>query len=320
VSSYVRCSEDVDLIGLILETVRQVPSGRVTTYGDVAMALGDVRAAKAVAEVLSDPDFGEAPRHRVVNLDGEIGPRVFGSIPSAKLLQKEKVAIKNGRVEDLDKFRFTDFEVLPVLDMLKLEQEALRYHVIESDDFDKSSIVAGLDVSYSNEKACVALVRMDMESLEVMEVRHAIGRVRFPYVPGYLSYRELPMVRRVFRETDGDILLIDGQGVLHPRGFGIACQIGVCFNVPTIGAAKNLLTGTVVGHGRRDEILVDGMVRGMRLRHKRGKGVFVSVGHRVSLNTACALCERLMIKEVPEPLRLAHILATRERKAMEMEE
>jgi deoxyribonuclease V len=320
VSSYVRCSEDVDLIGLILETVRQVPSGRVTTYGDVAKALGDVRAAKAVAEVLSHPDFGEAPRHRVVNLDGEIGSGVLGSIPSAKLLQKEKVAIKNGRVEDLDKFRFTDFEVLPVLDMLKLEQEALRYQVIESDDFERSSIVAGLDVSYSNDKACVALVRMDLESLEVMEVRHAIGRVRFPYVPGYLSYRELPMVRRVLLETDGDILLIDGQGVLHPRGFGIACQIGVCFNVPTIGAAKSLLTGTVVGHGQRDEILVNGMVRGMRLRHRRGKGVFVSVGHRVSLNTACALCERLMIKEVPEPLRLAHVLATRERKAMELEE
>jgi deoxyribonuclease V len=320
VSSYVRCSEDVDLVGLILETVRQVPSGRVTTYGDVAKALGDVRAARAVAEVLSHPDFGESPRHRVVNLDGEVGSGVLGPIPSAKLLQKENVAIKNGRVEGLDKFRFTDFEVPPVLDVLKIEQEALRSHVIESDDFDKSSLVAGLDVSYSNDKACGALVRMDPESLEVMEVRHAIGRVRFPYVPGYLSYRELPMVRKVCRETDGDILLIDGQGVLHPRGFGIACQIGVCFNVPTIGAAKSLLTGTVVGLGQRDEILVDGMVRGMRLRPKRGKGVFVSVGHRVSLNTACALCERLMIKEVPEPLRLAHILATRERKAMELEE
>lgn len=320
-SSSARCSEDVDLVGMILEAVSQVPEGRVTTYGDVAKALGDIRAARAVAEVLSHVDCSGVPRHRVVNAEGEIRRDTNGSTPlaGARLLREERVAVKNGRVEDLDGARFTDLMVPPILSRLRVEQVALRSSVIESDDFATSSCVTGLDVSYSEVKACVALVRMDVESLEVVEVRCAVGEVRFPYIPGYLGYRELPMVRKVYDASDHDVLLIDGQGVLHPRGFGIACQVGVCLDAATIGAAKSLLMGTVAGCGARTEIMVDGKVRGMRLRPKGRKGVFVSVGHRVSLETACAVCERLMTKGVPEPLRLAHAYATRERKRMEME-
>ncbi len=320
-SSSARCSEDVDLVGMILEAVNQVPEGRVTTYGDVAKALGDVGAARAVAEVLSHVDCSGVPRHRVVNAEGDVGIDATGSIPldRARLLREERVAVRNGKVEGLDGVRFTDLIVPPILCRLREEQEALRPSVIESDDFAMSNCVTGLDVSYSEVKACVALVRMDVESLEVVEVRCAIGEVRFPYIPGYLGYRELPMVRKVYEVSDHDVLLIDGQGVLHPRGFGIACQVGVCLNAATIGAAKSLLTGAVAGYGARAEILVDGKVRGMRLRPKGGRGVFVSVGHRVSLETACAVCERLMIKGVPEPLRLAHAYATKERKRMEME-
>jgi deoxyribonuclease V len=320
VSSSARCSEDVDLNGIILDAVNQVPSGRVTTYGDIAKALGDVKAARAVAEVLSHLEPQEAPRHRIVNQNGEIGWEADAGTPSAKLLRKEKVHVRNGVVEDLERLRFTDFKVHPVLSRLRQEQEDLRPSIIELDDFGETNCVAGMDVSYSGDKTCIALVRMDLKSFDVLEVRCAVGEVRFPYIPGYLSYRELPMVRKVYREEDQDILLIDGQGVLHPRGFGIACHIGLCLDLPTVGAAKSLLIGTIIEHGKRDEILVDGNVRGMRLHPDRGKGVFVSVGHRVSLNTACDLCEKLMTKRAPEPLRLAHIIATREKKAMELEQ
>ena len=320
-SPSVRCSEDVDLIGMIYDAVRQVPTGKVTTYGDVAKALGDVRAARAVAEVLSNYDRDDVPRHRVVDAEGKIGGWDARSASSgvAKRLKDEGLLVRNGGVENLDHHRFSGFDIDPILLKLREEQVALRSSVIESDDFGASDCVAGIDVSYANERGCVALVRMDLQSLETVEIRSAVGPVRFTYIPGYLGYRELPLVRKVHRRDEGDITLIDGQGVLHPRGFGIASQIGVCLDTATIGAAKSLLVGELEGSGARAQVLVDGKVRGMRLRTKGRKEVFVSVGHRVSLETACAICERLMVNGVPEPSRLAHIMATKQRKALEMD-
>jgi deoxyribonuclease V len=320
VSPSSRCSEDVDLIGLIFEAVGQIPEGNISTYGDIAKAMGDVRAAKAVAQVLWDVDCPEVPRHRVVSADGTLGSGDAISVSDVtSRLIGEGVPVHNGRVTSLEATRFADHQIPPVLRRLQAEQETLRPSVVESDDFPRSACISGVDASYSRDRGCVALVRMDLESLEVVEVRSAVGQVRFPYITGYLAYRELPLIRKVYRDRDQDILLIDGQGVLHPRGFGIASQVGVCLDVATIGAAKSHLVGAIEGDGARAKVLVDGKLKGMRLSPKGGKGIFVSVGHRVSLTTACAYCERLMIGRTPEPLRLAHVLATRRRKELEME-
>jgi deoxyribonuclease V len=305
----VKC-RDVDLVSLILETVRQVPAGRVTTYGDVARALGDVRAARAVAEVLRQCDNPDVPRHRVVNVDGAVEALM------ARPLLDDGVAIKEGRVLDLEHLRFHDLMAEPVLSELRKEQEALRSRTIQTDDFPVSANVTGLDVSYSKDRAFVASVRMSIKDPEVLEIKHAVTRARFPYIPGYLGYRELPLITKVFEPAKDQLLLIDGQGVLHPRGFGIACQVGVCLDVATIGAAKSMLLGITSGAGPRSDILIDGEVRGRRLRPDHRKGIFVSVGHKVSLDTACGICEGLMIRGVPEPLRLAHMLATRMRREM----
>lgn len=316
-----RCSEDVDLVGLILEAVGQIPRGRVATFGDIARALGDVRAARAVGAQLASKRDAAAPSHRVVLSDGRVGGSARGPdgpIEYQLLLQDEGVNVEDGVVTDLDALRFSDFHIPPILSRLQREQEAMRSEVIESDDFVTSRYVSGLDVSYHADEGCVALVRMDVETLEVVEERVAFGKVRFPYVPGYLGYRELPLARLVVAPRDDSVLLVDGQGVLHPRGFGIACQIGICLDVPTIGAAKSLLLGQLGTGDERADVLIDGKVRGRRVRPKGRKGIFVSVGHRVSLETACAICERMMLKGVPEPLRLAHVLATRERMRMEM--
>jgi len=320
VSPSARCSEDVDLNGLIFKAVGQIPEGRVATYGEIAKALGDVRAAKAVAQVVWDLERPEVPRHRVVSADGEIGfGEAISIVEATRSLRAEGVPSKGGRIANLDAIRFKDLRIPPMLRQLREEQEALRPLVLEYDDLPASGCISGLDASYSKEMGCVALVRLDLTSLEVVEVRKAVGPVRFPYITGYLGYRELPLIRKVCRPSDEDVLLIDGQGVLHPRGFGIACQVGVCMSTATIGAAKSHLVGMVMGDGARSEVMVDGKVKGMRLSRGGGKGIFVSVGHRVSLRTACALCERLMVGRVPEPLRLAHVLATRGRKEMEMD-
>ena len=135
----------------------------------------------------------------------------------------------------------------------------------------------------------------------------AVEEAKFPYIPSFLSYRELPLLRPLICTDERTVYLIDGQGRLHPRGFGIACHVGVCLDVPTIGAAKSLLQGKVEGDGRRAPVIMNDKPVGCRLHPAGRTRTYVSVGHRVSLETAADLCERLMIKGVPEPLRLAHM-------------
>jgi deoxyribonuclease V len=139
--------------------------------------------------------------------------------------------------------------------------------------------------------------------------------VRFPYIPTYLSFREIPALRPLVSPEEGLVYLIDGQGVLHPRGAGIASHIGVCLDVPTIGAAKSSLIGQVrdvrAGEG---EIVVDGEVRGHWLGGGK-KGTYVSVGHRISLDTAVRVCRRFLEKGIPRPLKRAHDLANETRRA-----
>jgi deoxyribonuclease V len=152
----------------------------------------------------------------------------------------------------------------------------------------------------------------DAVSGEVIADRIAETEVRFPYIPSYLTYREMAALRPLI-EGYGTIYLIDGQGVLHPRGAGIACHLGVCLDVPTIGAAKSALFGTVSGSGPRREVLIDSRLRGYRLGEGKDT-TFVSVGHRVSLETAVEVCERFLDRGIPTPLRRAHELAGQARR------
>lgn len=315
-------AEGVDLVDLILRTVEQIPQGRVSTFGDVAVALGDVRAARAVGVVLGEAaSDSSVPGHRVVLSDGRLWARGGEEVRTAgreELLRREGIEMDGGAVLDLEMVRFRDFEVTPILTELQVEQTGLRSLVVESDGPRRPRFAEGLDVSYSGERACVALVRMDLETLDVIEERLGFGEARFPYIPGYLGYRELPMAMKVVEARPDTVLLIDGHGVLHPRGFGVACHIGVRLGVPTVGAAKSLLLGEVAPGGERADVLLDGRVRGRRIRPRGRRATYVSVGHMISLESACGICERLMLRGVPEPLRLAHILATRERKRMEL--
>jgi deoxyribonuclease V len=314
--------DEVDLVGLILEAVGQIPRGKVSTFGDIAAALGDVRAARAIGTVLAD-HAGDAgvPGHRVVFSDGTIAGQGRGGDrydDSEESLRQEGIGVHGGRVDDIDRTRFRAFDLHPILEELQREQESMRSLIVEEDAVPNFRFVEGLDASYSGERACVAMVRMDLDTFEVVEERTGLGEARFPYVPGYLGYREMPLARLVTGRKEGTVLLIDGHGVLHPRGFGVACHVGVALGLPTIGAAKSLFVGHIESGDKVADVSLDGAVRGRRIGAKGQRATFVSVGHRVSLGTACDLCERLMLKGVPEPLRLAHILATRERKRLEM--
>jgi len=175
--------------------------------------------------------------------------------------------------------------------------------------------VAGVDVAFSaDELHCVAAaVTWDVRNRIVLEqhvVRHPL---RFPYVPGLLSFREAPAILEVLRRVsrEPDVFLFDGQGIAHPRRFGLACHVGVILDRPSIGCAKSLLLGE---HGPLHEkagssaALRDrGQRIGAALRTRAGvKPVYVSIGHRVSLAAATrivlACCNGFRL---PEPTRLA---------------
>lgn len=312
--------DDPDLISLVYDLTGQIPRGKVSTYGDIATALGDPVAARMVGEVLSrNPRPIIVPCHRVIYSTGETGwygGRGRGAMHKIELLREEGIEIVDGRVRNLEDVRFTNFRADPVLSRLREEQGTISARVIEEDGGSPILRVAGLDVSYDGERAFGAVAVLDRTSGELVEERTYQTTVRFPYVPTYLFYREMPALRPLVTRDGTTAYLVDGHGVLHPRGAGLASHLGVMLDVPTIGAAKSQLVGGVVGTSQgKVPIWMDGAIRGFRLGTGR-RCTFVSVGHRVSLSTAVSICEPLMRKGVPLPLRRAHELATEARRAM----
>ncbi|WP_030164134.1 endonuclease V [Spirillospora albida] len=169
--------------------------------------------------------------------------------------------------------------------------------------------VAGLDVSYAGDgggtgtRLTAAVVVLDAATLEVVEESVVSGTAAFPYVPGLFAFRELPALVAALRalRTTPDVLVCDGYGVAHPRRFGLACHLGVLTGLPSIGVAKTGFIGTYEPPGPRrgdaSPLTDGGEVVGRVLRTRDGvKPVFVSVGHRADLDSAC----RLVLDLAPE--------------------
>lgn len=176
-------------------------------------------------------------------------------------------------------------------------------------------LVAGLDAAFSDdEQFCLAAaVVWDRREGRVVAVATARRPVHFPYVPGLLSFREAPALLAALRrlECAPEVLLCDGQGLAHPRRFGIACHLGVLCDLPAVGCAKSRLVGehTVLpaAAGARADLVLEGEVVGAVVRTRAGvRPVYVSVGHRCDLESAVALvltCAQG--RRLPEPTRLA---------------
>jgi len=169
--------------------------------------------------------------------------------------------------------------------------------------------VAGADGAYDNERASGAAVLIEYDTLDPIEIATTKIRVAFPYIPGLLSFREGPVVVRVLRKLKHkpDVCIVDGHGLAHPRRLGLACYVGLITNLPTIGVAKSRLFGTEVG-----ETLVDseGNVIARVLQFNR-KSLYVSVGHKVSLEDATRIVEHCITRRGLEPVLLAHQEANR---------
>lgn len=304
-----------DLWKATYDLVAQVPEGKVTTYGEVAKALGDIVASRFVGLAMSrNDDIVRVPCRRVVQSDGYVGGYTGGG-PEKKvrLLRKEGIEISDRNVVNLGEFLFKDFRTTYPLKKLRRLQKSLKNR-LSLDEFKGGfEQVAGMDVAYRDEHAYAAMVTFDFNSGKEIDRIVVEGEAKFPYIPTYLAFREMPIVGPLMKHMGpSTVLMYDGNGILHPEGFGITSQVGVVFDIPTIGVAKKLLCGTVTGpsSGHAREVAQDGRVLGYAVVGEANSNpVYVSPGHKISLEQARDIAVRFLRQRVPEPTRVAHLAA-----------
>lgn len=206
-------------------------------------------------------------------------------------------------------------------------------HIITEDTFDPESIryIGGLDISFvkDSDRACAYLTVFDVSTNSVVLEEHELCVMDVPYIPGYLGFREIPHYKKILNRISGSefypqVLFIDGFGVLHHREFGCASQLGFELDIPTVGVAKTMLDhdgmyeSKIVRdfkrmcHTRGDYMKLvgrSGRVWGVALRSsdKASNPIFVSVGHKMSLDTARNLVLKTCIYKNPEPIRISDI-------------
>jgi deoxyribonuclease V len=187
-----------------------------------------------------------------------------------------------------------------------------RVRCIDDPSFDPRYF-CGIDAAYVENIAFVAASILDARNMKIVETTTLVEGVPTKYVPGFLGFREGPLVVKIAKKLQhrSDVFLIDGQGFAHPRKFGLACHVGLALDRPTIGVAKSRL------YGREDDgrlLSPDREVIGRILRAHDRK-FYVSVGHRISLDTATDIVEKSIVNDHPSPLRQAHLESIRAKRS-----
>ena len=200
-------------------------------------------------------------------------------------------------------------------------QERLSEAVVTADDLGPVRTVAGVDIGFLEENTITraAVVVLSFPDLQLLDQAVVHRPTSFPYVPGLLSFREAPSALDALSQLSvrPDLLLCDGQGRAHPRRFGLACHLGLLSDIPAIGVAKSRLVGEHQGvgeeRGSRQPLMLDGEIIGTVLRTRTGiKPLYISIGHRISLETAVDYVLRCAPKyRLPETTRQADKLASR---------
>ncbi len=205
-------------------------------------------------------------------------------------------------------------------------QEELRHRVRpERVAVGRLARVAGCDLAIAGDRLCASVRVFALPHLELLDAADAVRPTAFPYVPGLLSFREAPALLAAFARLRirPDAILCDGQGVAHPRRFGLACHLGVLLDLPSVGCAKSRLVGThrepATARGSTAPLLDGDEVMGAVVRTRSGvRPIYVSIGHRIRLDDAV----RLVLRcgggyRLPEPTRQADLAAGRLARALE---
>ena len=324
-----------DLWQALWKLVAQIPPGRVATYGTLAGALGDRDAARWAGGLLTEHICKTGCNcHRVVRSTGDLGLYAAGDAAAkAARLATEGVSFTGNEV-DLAQCEFAEFVSDAPLAPLKERQEALLANLSLVPPLRPPTLIAGVDVAYTadagapgGEQGCAAYALCDAETGEQVW-SHLIRRpVIFPYITGYLAFRELPLYLELLAEVRAanrlaDVLLVDGSGVLHARHAGIATHLGIVAGVPTVGISKKRLAGrmapewadrlpppdgsaTEVGRTARvTPVAVGEEVVGAAVYSspRSGRPIFVSPGNGVDLPYALAVVRRTLFgRRLPEP-------------------
>ncbi|HSB34026.1 MAG TPA: deoxyribonuclease V [Nitrospirota bacterium] len=185
--------------------------------------------------------------------------------------------------------------------------------------------VAGVDAAFSAQEVFAAACLYRFPELDLVEECFAVRRLSFPYVPGYLAFREGPAIIAALERLSGrpDLILVDGQGIAHPRGVGIASSLGVLSGIPTIGCAKSRLIGVHDEPGRKKgdwaPLRFENKTIGAVLRTRDDtRPIFISPGHKIDMDSSIRLtlaCTGAF--RIPEPLRCADTLSKKAKKSKE---
>lgn len=199
-------------------------------------------------------------------------------------------------------------------------QESLSHRIVLGPLACTVRLVAGIDVSFSKKTKTgwAGIVVFTYPELQTIEKKWSAGKVEFPYIPGLLSFREIPLILKALKglKTDPDLFLCDGQGIAHPRGMGLASHLGLLIDKPTIGCAKKRLVGEYgeiyEQKGAISPLHYKGREVGAVVRTRAGvKPVFISPGYKVGVEEAVGtILQCAQRYRIPEPLRRAHTLVT----------
>ena len=301
-----------DMRAALQSLLRQIPAGRVASFGDLAEALGDLKAARWMATELQELNPAEFPVHRVIRRTGAVAGTNRLPLESRRTrLRDEGVTIEEDHV-DLPSFGWNSFTTEKPLEQLHRLQIQLARELTQMPVESIPSRIAGLDVSYRSDGfgvAAYAVVDVADQSLLFHET--LAGEVTFPYIPGYLSFRELPLYLRLLDRVRqaGRLepwVLVDGNGILHPRRAGVASLVGWAASLKTVGVSKHLLCGKVIDpDSPMSPVLADdGSTLGYRLhRGTKRSTLYVSPGQGVDLGGALRIMKSVYgLHRLPEPL------------------
>lgn len=256
-----------DIYKEFYELLEQIPRGKVSTYGDMAIQLGDIIASRAVGEMLSENDRPDIrPCYRVVKSDGSLGGYTHpkGVKEKIRKLRRDGIEIRNGRVENFDRVRFKEFRSSFPLARYREEVNGTNIdRKIEHGDG-----LRALDISYSGRRGIGVAVDFGSET----EYEVVVKDVKSPYIPNYLYLREGEIYESLVRR--GRLNVIDGNGIIHRDRRGVATLVGLVKEAATAGLAKSLLLGEVNGS--------DVIVGKKKIGKKIGK-YYVSRGYGVGL-------------------------------------
>ena len=303
----------MNLFDYTYDLVRQIPNGYISSYGAIAEALGDKIASRAVGRMMNqNPNADNMPCYKIVHSDGKLGGFGLGIDDKIRRLKMDDVFVKDGKINDFENKYFTKFRTDFPLKKLREEQIDLSKKIILKDSFSKIETVGGIDIAYPSsefEKACGAYVILDYQTKEIIEKKVIFEKTNFPYISTYLFYREFPIIKKLFEiiKEKPSIMIFDGNGILHPYRIGIASQAGVLLDIPSIGVAKNLLYGSI----EESFVKIDNEIRGCAgtFSNKITKPIFISPGHKISLDKSIEVVRNLCKYKSPEPIRLAHQFA-----------